>query len=484
MSLPTYSQGNGFQSYIEEIAKAENKFYSLGFEEGMQNLMMNQDLLLLSKNQIQGIFAKNRVILSGKLAKTKVELENAKKKCDDYTKYYEILTYTYRNHPNSVSLFFGISYLVISISLIVSSIMIQWPRINNWEDSLLLFYGFIGSYSFSLSYRNLFEKKDVNKFISATLIICLFLIIVGIIFFVNRYLNGDTLFTVLFTFSILAGIILNQAIRIFQNLWILKQAEKNDKKSYDIYVSELRNLTEIETSIDSLEENIKAESDSNFFSEALKIKFSQGYDMAVNKSFLGSDAIEKSILVKNISNAEFGRFRIHFLRNFSVSEISSYIHDLEIAYNRLNFFNDYLFTALNEKKALFNLQSITSHQQLYLLVQNELRVEKISISSPGFWEFLGSLNPLLQIREYLNDRHKRKLDNTYLNDVDEEKKRLENKLLQINVIKEAKQLIDDLNIPEEEKTKIIKDYLIDPLFKLGTHQDNGLIDSMIKIENE
>ena len=32
--------------------------------------------------------------------------------------------------------------------------------------------------------------------------------------------------------------------------------------------------------------------------------------------------------------------------------------------------------------------------------------------SPGFWEFLGSLNPLEVIRRYLNDRHERAKDRT------------------------------------------------------------------------
>ena len=39
-----------------------------------------------------------------------------------------------------------------------------------------------------------------------------------------------------------------------------------------------------------------------------------------------------------------------------------------------------------------------------------LVVSRISFNSPGFWEMIGSLNPLIQLREYLNDRHNRKKD--------------------------------------------------------------------------
>jgi hypothetical protein len=37
------------------------------------------------------------------------------------------------------------------------------------------------------------------------------------------------------------------------------------------------------------------------------------------------------------------------------------------------------------------------------------------MNSPCFLDFLGSLNPFQQIREYLKDRHERKKDNCYRN---------------------------------------------------------------------
>src|SRR5206468_3287516 len=48
-----------------------------------------------------------------------------------------------------------------------------------------------------------------------------------------------------------------------------------------------------------------------------------------------------------------------------------------------------------------------------ILPDDRLTIRKIQVASPGFWEFFGSLNPLQQIREYLNDRHKRRQDREY-----------------------------------------------------------------------
>jgi hypothetical protein len=42
-----------------------------------------------------------------------------------------------------------------------------------------------------------------------------------------------------------------------------------------------------------------------------------------------------------------------------------------------------------------------------------LVLEHVRIESPGFWEFVASLNPLQQIREYLNDRHRRRQDGEF-----------------------------------------------------------------------
>ena len=57
-----------------------------------------------------------------------------------------------------------------------------------------------------------------------------------------------------------------------------------------------------------------------------------------------------------------------------------------------------------------------------------LEIASISIHSPGFWEVLGGLNPLQQIREYLNDRHKRRQDREFREAAEKKKLEIENEL--------------------------------------------------------
>lgn len=49
----------------------------------------------------------------------------------------------------------------------------------------------------------------------------------------------------------------------------------------------------------------------------------------------------------------------------------------------------------------------------YILPNEDLVISKINFNSPGFWEVIGALNPLTQIREYINDRHNRKRDKQF-----------------------------------------------------------------------
>ena len=62
--------------------------------------------------------------------------------------------------------------------------------------------------------------------------------------------------------------------------------------------------------------------------------------------------------------------------------------------------------------------------------QYELVLDGVSLSSPGAWDFLGKLNPLDVIRQYLTDRHERRKDKEYREAHENRKLYLENKLLE------------------------------------------------------
>jgi hypothetical protein len=121
-----------------------------------------------------------------------------------------------------------------------------------------------------------------------------------------------------------------------------------------------------------------------------------------------------------------------------------------------------------------------------MLPEYRLELRRVSIHSPGFWEFLGGLNPLKQLREYLNDRHERRKDQEYRELAEKERLCLENELLQRQILeKENTILRDQLSIMREvglgdaEIRQFIWSRLGAPLAQLGRHQDNRLIEGSV-----
>lgn len=92
---------------------------------------------------------------------------------------------------------------------------------------------------------------------------------------------------------------------------------------------------------------------------------------------------------------------------------------------------------------------------------------RASFTSPGFWEFLGNLNPLKIICDYLQQRHERLKDRQYRNRAEEEKLALENAILRNQVVKERVDLLRQVGVPNEEVQLILTNYLASPLEKLG-----------------
>jgi hypothetical protein len=58
--------------------------------------------------------------------------------------------------------------------------------------------------------------------------------------------------------------------------------------------------------------------------------------------------------------------------------------------------------------------------------EGRLMVHSFRMNSPGFWEFIGSLNPLEVIRSALNDRHTRRQDRAYREAAEAERLAMQN----------------------------------------------------------
>jgi hypothetical protein len=119
---------------------------------------------------------------------------------------------------------------------------------------------------------------------------------------------------------------------------------------------------------------------------------------------------------------------------------------------------------------------------LVVLPEDRLRVHAVSVQSPGFWEFLGALNPLETIRKYLSDRHERKKDNAYRNTAEAERLRLDNEKLKTEVVKERIEILRGLNIPEDRIAVILNLHVATPLSKLDEAQDSALIEGAEIVE--
>src|SRR4051794_35010663 len=98
-----------------------------------------------------------------------------------------------------------------------------------------------------------------------------------------------------------------------------------------------------------------------------------------------------------------------------------------------------LASRLEDAESLGRMASVRRHEDAransgiwpsdaFVPAARRLRVARVVMRSPGFWEFLGALNPLQQLREYLNDRHERSKDRGYRNDNERERLAVELKL--------------------------------------------------------
>ena len=189
--------------------------------------------------------------------------------------------------------------------------------------------------------------------------------------------------------------------------------------------------------------------------------------------------------------------RLFASRGGSVAEITSFLQDLESSYNKLYLF----YTAMDyfdpdnppfRRWSIFWYEfglpvfpfSVSEMPSESILPEDRLIIRQIQVASSGFWEFVGSLNPLQQIREYLNDRHKRRQDREYREKSEAEKLTLENELIEKqilekenSVLRERIAIMKDLGLSNKEIRRLIWGNAGKPLTALAKHQDTGLIEN-------
>lgn len=116
------------------------------------------------------------------------------------------------------------------------------------------------------------------------------------------------------------------------------------------------------------------------------------------------------------------------------------------------------------------------------LLKDELFVEAVKFSSPGFWEFIGRLNPLEVLRVYLNDRHERMKDKEWRSaqqkrkmELENETHDLQNRILKTELIQKAIKVAYDSGATDEDVALLIREMVLTPLMNLNSHQNSELI---------
>ncbi len=200
-----------------------------------------------------------------------------------------------------------------------------------------------------------------------------------------------------------------------------------------------------------------------------------------------------------------GTLRIVGLRGGTITEITEFLRDLEAAYLQLYGFQRRWIPWSLSRSRHFLLEyfldsgfpfspALAAPEKLSaasVLPQHRLILTRVSIESPGFWEFLASLNPLQQIREYLNDRHRRRQDREYRELSERERLSLENELLEQQIrekentfLSQRVQILRDIGVGNDEIRQFLWSQVGTPLAGLGQHQDKGLIAGAEKVSDE
>ena len=189
---------------------------------------------------------------------------------------------------------------------------------------------------------------------------------------------------------------------------------------------------------------------------------------------------------------ETGRLVIHADRGGTIGEITAFLLDLEAAYDAL-YRLDNAGRGLRRYRHIVPLEFFPelgyglnplSQQTSTLEIppSDRLVLDRVRIESPGLWEFLGSLNPLQQLREYLNDRHKHRQDREFREAAEKEKLMLENELIrrqiyekENSILRERIAIFRELGYSNDDLDRFIWGTVGGPLSRLGKHQDTKLI---------
>ncbi len=194
------------------------------------------------------------------------------------------------------------------------------------------------------------------------------------------------------------------------------------------------------------------------------------------------------------------RLRVHGHGNVEVELVTGYLTDFKHAYDFVLLFEATIdamnctvrdFRVFPFPRYLFASEFLPSrrlggrftdrrHQRklhLLFLERNNSFYAAVSFNSPGFWEFLGTLNAFEVLRKFLNDRHERQKDHEYRELAEQRRLELENLLLENKVLSARVRLAKEMGATDRDLAPLINELLNRPLVALGRYQDKGVIEN-------
>jgi hypothetical protein len=198
-----------------------------------------------------------------------------------------------------------------------------------------------------------------------------------------------------------------------------------------------------------------------------------------------------------------GRLRIHGQGEIEVERVTRYLSDLKYAYDSIvvfeavidgmeravrdfpypfsryltGFFPGWPLTTRRAVQPVRDWPPSTQEIASLVPVSEELVMSAVKLASPGFWEFVGKLNPLEVLRQYLNDRHERRKDRDYRESAEKRRMRLENLSLENKVISERIKMAKEWGATDRDLAPLINALVYRPLTTLDSHQDHNVIEN-------
>jgi hypothetical protein len=165
--------------------------------------------------------------------------------------------------------------------------------------------------------------------------------------------------------------------------------------------------------------------------------------------------------------------RISGTTSHKVGHVAQALQALEAVYREVTLLESLVWVAGNNPSlagALFSEEPQTLSVQS---LQGQLIFHGASFASPGFWDFLGKLNPLEVVREFLNDRHRRRQDREYRESAEKRRLDLENFLLENKVVKERVRLLREVGLQVD--LRLLTQRFVPSLVQLEAAVNEGLI---------